>query len=76
MSDFPNGYLNPTYTGDAGAATKPLINGAIIGITPVVVKEDACGYPYIPVIELYDYDNDVPLAKKGDKVKVIIIKEE
>lgn len=76
MSEFPNGYLNPTYTGNVNVTTKPLINGTIIGITPIVVKEDAGGYPYIPVIELYDYDNDVPLAKKGDKVKIIIVKEE
>lgn len=40
------------------------------------VKIDAGGYPYIPIIELYDYEKDVPLAKKGDKVKVIILKEE
>ena len=38
------------------------------------VKVDAGGYPYIPQMELYDYDKDVPLAKKGDKVKVIVIK--
>lgn len=37
------------------------------------VHIDAGGYPYINGIELYDYDKDVPLAKKGDKVKVIII---
>ena len=41
------------------------------------VKVDAGGYPYIDaVIELYDYDKDVPLAKKGDKYKVVLIKEE
>lgn len=40
------------------------------------VHIDAGGYPYINGIELYDYDKDVPLAKKGDKVKVIIINEE
>ena len=38
------------------------------------VKEDAGGYPYINEIELYDYDNDKPLAKKGDKVIVQIRK--
>ena len=39
-----------------------------------VVKVDAGGYPYIDVtIELYDYDKDEPLAKKGDKVKLIIV---
>lgn len=39
------------------------------------VKEDAGGYPYIDCesIELYDYDIDKPLAKKGQKVKVIIL---
>ncbi len=41
------------------------------------VKIDAGGYPYIDCdgIELYDYDKDVPLAKEGKKVKVIVIKE-
>ena len=42
------------------------------------VKEDAGGYPYIDCesIELYDYDIDKPLAKKGQKVKVIILLED
>lgn len=40
------------------------------------VKVDAGGYPYIDATELYDYDKDKPLAKKGDKVKLIIIMEE
>lgn len=39
------------------------------------VKVDAGGYPYIDATELYDYENDKPLAKAGDKVKVLIIKE-
>ena len=39
------------------------------------VKEDAGGYPYIDATELYDYDNDKPLAKTGDKVKVVFIKD-
>lgn len=40
------------------------------------VKEDAGGYPYIDKhIELYDYDTDAPLAKKGDKVIVQIRKK-
>ena len=39
------------------------------------VKEDAGGYPYIDATELYDYENDKPLAKAGDKVKVLIIKD-
>ena len=39
------------------------------------VKEDAGGYPYIDATELYDYDNDKPLAKAGDRVKVVFIKD-
>ena len=40
------------------------------------VEEDAGGYPYIDKhIELYDYDTDTPLAKKGDKVVVHIRKK-
>ena len=42
----------------------------------VTAHIDAGGYPYIPQMELYDYDKDVPLAKEGDKYKVILIKEE
>ena len=38
------------------------------------VHEDAGGYPYINQIELYDYDKDRPIAKKGDKVKVLIFR--
>ena len=42
-----------------------------------VVKVDAGGYPYVDrTIELYDYDKDIPLAKKGDKVKIVVIKED
>ena len=45
--------------------------------TEAVVAIDSGGYPYIDkTIELYDYDKDVPLAKKGDKYKVILIKED
>ncbi len=40
------------------------------------VKVDAGGYPYIPQMELYDYDKDIPLAKEGDKYKVILIEED
>jgi len=40
------------------------------------VKIDACGYPYIDEIEFYDYDKDMPLGKEGDKVKIIVVKEE
>ena len=43
--------------------------------TEATVAVDAGGYPYIPQLELYDYDKDVPLAKEGDKYKVILIKE-
>ena len=39
------------------------------------VKVDAGGYPFIEATELYDYDNDKPLAKAGDKVKVLIVKD-
>lgn len=39
------------------------------------VKVDAGGYPFIETTELYDYDNDKPLAKAGDKVKVVFIKD-
>lgn len=42
----------------------------------VTVHIDSGGYPYIPQMELYDYDKDVPLAKEGDKYKVILIKED
>lgn len=42
-----------------------------------VVKVDAGGYPYVDrVVELYDYDKDIPLAKKGDRVKMLIFKNE
>ena len=44
--------------------------------TDIEVKVDAGGYPYIPQMELYDYDKDIPLAKEGDKYKVILIKED
>jgi hypothetical protein len=44
-------------------------------VIDVEVKVDAGGYPYIDkTIELYDYDKDVPLAKAGEKVKVLVIK--
>ena len=44
-------------------------------VIDVEVKVDAGGYPYIPTIELYDYDKDIPLANEGDKYKVVLIKE-
>lgn len=39
------------------------------------VHIDAGGYPYIPQMELYNYEKDIPFAKEGDKYKVILIKE-
>lgn len=42
----------------------------------VTVHIDAGGYPYIPQMELYDYEKDIPLAEEGDKYKVILIKED
>ena len=42
----------------------------------VVVHVDAGNYPYIPHIELYDYNKHIPLAKNGDKYKVVLIKED
>ncbi len=39
------------------------------------VKIDAGGYPYIErTIELYDYEKDEPLAKRGDKYKLVLLK--
>ena len=43
----------------------------------VEVKVDAGGYPYIDkTIELYDYDKNIPIAKEGEKYKVVLIKED
>ena len=43
----------------------------------VEVKMDAGGYPYIDkTIELYDYDKNIPIAKEGEKYKVVLIKED
>lgn len=42
----------------------------------VEVKVDAGGYPYIPQIELYDYVKDIPLAREGEKYKVVLMKED
>ena len=56
---------------------KPSDEQMIKDAIDVEVKVDAGGYPYIDkTIELYDYDKDVPFAKAGEKVKVIIMKEE
>jgi hypothetical protein len=56
------------------AMEKQMLEGAV----EVEVKEDAGGSPIVPLnaIELYDYENDKPLAKAGDKVRVIVIKED
>ena len=40
------------------------------------VKVDAGGYPCIDATELYDYTEERPLAKGGDKVKIIILTKE
>jgi hypothetical protein len=47
----------------------------VIGTIEREVKTDAGGYPCIDCyIEFYDYDKDIPLAKEGDKVKIVVIK--
>ena len=40
------------------------------------VHFDAGGYPYIPQMELYDYDKDESLTKEGNRVKVVVVKED
>lgn len=46
------------------------------GAVERTVKIDSGGYPYIDITaELYDYEHDVPLAKEGELVKIIIIPE-
>ena len=46
------------------------------GAIDVTVKENADGFPYVQsTIEMYDYVAGMPLAKKGDKYKVVLIKE-
>lgn len=64
-------------------ATDMFVSGAkwkiaklMANATEVTVHIEAGNYPYIPQIELYDYDKDVPLAKEGDKYKVVLIKED
>jgi len=42
----------------------------------VTVHIDNGNYPYIPQMELYDYDKDIPLAKEGDKYSVVLIKKD
>jgi hypothetical protein len=51
------------------------INKMMEDATEATVHIDAGGYPYIPQLELYDYDKDVPLAKEGDKYKVVLIED-
>lgn len=48
-----------------------------ISVIERTVTIDAGGYPRIDIssIELYDYQEDKPLAKEGDKIKIIIIRE-
>lgn len=47
-----------------------------ISVIERTVTIDAGGYPRIDIssIELYDYQEDKPLAKEGDKIKIIILK--
>ena len=64
--------IDEAYYEGYNQAEKDLMEKAI----DVEVKVDAGGYPYIDkTIELYDYYKDVPLAKGGDNVKVIVILE-
>lgn len=65
-----------------GLASMSFIKGAqwqkeriLNNATEREVKVDVCGYPYIDFTELYDYDKDIPLAKEGDKVKLVIVKD-
>ena len=57
------------------AGMEKMKEGMLAKAVDIEVKVDAGGYPYIPQIELYDYGKDVPLAKEGDRYKVILIKE-
>ena len=44
----------------------------------IEVKEDAGRFPIVSLgtLELYDYENDKPLAKAGDKVHIIVLTKE
>lgn len=64
-------YAMPCFQAGANWRGEWLLANAI----DVTAHIDAGGYPYIPQIELYDYDKDKPLAIEGDKYKVILIKE-
>jgi hypothetical protein len=63
-------HVAPAFIAGAKWHEKQIMNDAI----EREVKEDAGGYPYIDATELYYYENDKPLAKAGDKVKVLIVK--
>jgi len=67
-------YAHPELAFKAGAKRKKQM--MMKDATDVIVHVDAGGYPYIQQIELYNYDKDVPLAKEGDRVKVVVIKED
>ena len=58
------------------AGAKWQIAKLMANATEVTVHIEAGNYPYIPQIELYDYDKDIPLAKEGDRYKVVLIKED
>ena len=70
VDDERNSFLEIFKAGAKWQIAKLMANA-----TEVTVHIDAGGYPYIPQIELYDYDKDIPLAKEGDRYKVILIKE-
>lgn len=38
------------------------------------VDRDAGGYPYIPAVDLYDYENEKALIEPGTEVEIIIRK--
>lgn len=63
------------YKGSKDDYRSIIVPDVVVAEINIEVKEDVGGYPYVPAIELYDYDNDKPLAKRGDKVKIIIIKQ-
>ena len=49
----------------------------VIGTFEREVKIDDAGYPYIDCdFEFYGYEPGIPLAKKGDKIKIVVAKEE
>ena len=76
-----NGYAFELDEGDLNTNRDTFIAGAqwqkqqiLEDAIEATVKIDAGGYPYVDrVIELYDYTEDKPLAKEGDKVKILIL---